>query len=46
MMAAATLGRIIGLGLDGVSPETLKPTVVEAVIVCIMLLAHKRFGTA
>jgi len=42
LMAVATLGRVVGLGLDGVVPAAIKPTVIEAVIVAVMLAAHRK----
>jgi hypothetical protein len=42
LMAVATLGRLVGLGLDGVDPAAVKAAVVEAVIVVVMVIAHKR----
>ncbi len=42
LLGVATLGRIVGLGLDGVAPAAVQATVAEAVIVAVMLLAHRK----
>lgn len=41
LMAAATVGRGVGLVLDGVTPLSLRPFLVEAVIVGLMVVAYR-----
>ena len=42
LMTVATIGRLVGLGLDGVDPGAVTPAVVEAVIVAVMALAYMK----
>lgn len=44
LMAIVSLGRVAGLTLDGVSPETVRPLVVELVLVGLLMAAHRRLG--
>lgn len=42
LMAVATLGRVVGLGLDGVAAPGVAAAVIEAVIVGVMIAAHRK----
>ncbi len=44
LMGLAGLGRVVGLALDGVDKETVKPAVVEFVMAGVLLLAHVHFN--
>lgn len=44
MMTVVTVGRLVGLGLDGMDPVGLKAAIAELVIVALMVGAHFRLG--
>ncbi len=45
IMGAATLGRGVGLVADGFDPGSLRPFIVELVIVVLTVAAHRRLGS-
>lgn len=44
MMAVVTFGRVVGIAVDGMDPNSLRGAVVEAVIVLVMVGAHFRLS--
>ena len=46
VMSAVAFGRLVGLVVDGVDPGVVPALVLEIVIVGVMLVAHRRFGSA
>ncbi|MEM7158508.1 MAG: DUF4345 family protein [Myxococcota bacterium] len=44
MMAAVTVGRGVGLVVDGFAADSLRPFIAEIVIVTLTVIAHKRWG--
>ena len=44
LMVVASIGRIIGLAVDGVDPSAIRATVVEVVIAALLVAAHVKRG--
>jgi hypothetical protein len=44
LMAAAAVGRLIGVGVDGFDRAVVPAIVVELVVVVVMVVAHMRWG--
>jgi hypothetical protein len=45
MLGLALFGRFVSLALDGMGPDAIPPMVVEAVMIALLLVARRSFGS-